>query len=168
MELEHLDYFDYITNLQITISEEINEKQLLDKEIIDKIRNKNYTNEKLLSIIQSSDKIKIFYESAEYDFELDYYKFLFEKFKQDEISIVFGLCCQVKNTEIINMLVENGYKPTQEQLALYFFDSNENEDEILEFCLKNGMKISKRSLIQIYSWENQSLIDILKKYNYIL
>jgi hypothetical protein len=66
------------------------------------------------------------------------------------------------------MLIENDYKPTQEQLALYLFDSDENVDEILEFCLNNGMKISKKSLIKIYSWNNETINDILLKHNLIL
>lgn len=165
MEQEYMGYFDYITDLQTALSEEYYYEPLFDAETINEIRNKNYANERLLNIIKSRPKINVFYESTQYDFELDFYKILFETFEPNEISTAFGLCCQEKNIEIINMLTENGYRPTQEQMALYFYGSDENEDYILEYCLKNGMTISRRNLIDIYSWENQKLIEILRKYN---
>jgi len=163
-----MGYFDYITDLQTTLAEEYYDEPLYDAEMINEIRNKNYANERLSKIIKSRPNISVFYESTQYDFELDFYKILFETFEPSEISTAFGLCCQEKNTEIINMLTENGYRPTQEQLALYFYGSDEHEEDILEYCLKNGMTISRNDLIEIYSWKNLKLIEILRKYNYTL
>lgn len=167
-KLESKEYYNNLNTLDDSINLEINENPIFNEEIINIVKNKNYDNDKLLKIMISSNKIKLFVESLNYTFDPEYYKILISQLNSNEITNVFGLCCLYKESDIINTLMENGYKPKQNELEVYLYDSDDEDYKILKFCLENGMKLSKKNVIKLYSYENEKMIKILQSYNYVL